>query len=163
MKLLLKYADNETLNSFKQQLIQRTNIDGRNRKDRYNAFMAACNKGHRGVVQLRLEHHSDLNLDLNAKWLGSTAFMLACYAGRTDTVQYLLNKSDKIDVNAIDSYGRTGLMIACVRGKLDVVQLLMDHAEDMRIDLNVKDNLGRNGFLLSCEYGHENVAKILLV
>ena len=52
------------------------------------AFIWACSKGHKDVVQLLLENS---NIDLNARNnRGDTAFMIACVLGHKDVVQLLL-------------------------------------------------------------------------
>ena len=54
------------------------------------AFMWACNKGHKYIVQLFLGH-SD-RIDLNARGIaGMTAFMTACSNGQKDVVKLLLD------------------------------------------------------------------------
>ena len=130
-----------------------------------NAFMVACNNGHRDVVQLLL-YFSDKNTDLNARDdKGRTAIMLACYKGHTDVVKLLLNHSkDKhIDLNAKTDYGHTALMFACYEGHIDVVKLLMDHSVDKHIDLNAKTyGLGTSAFMLACKKGQKDVVELLL-
>ena len=69
-----------------------TEENGLNFKDTngLTAFMWACNKGHKYIVQLFLGH-SD-RIDLNARGIaGMTAFMTACSNGQKDVVKLLLD------------------------------------------------------------------------
>ena len=86
-----------------------------------------CNKGHKDVVQLLLEH-SDPRIDLNVRAKsGRTALMIASQSGHQDIVQLLLDHSERIDLNARDSCGQTALMLACFTEHKDVVQLRPEH------------------------------------
>ena len=75
--------------------------------------MDACTSGHKGVVQLLLNH--SIRIDLNARdKYGKTAFMKACAHGKKDIVQLLLDHSDpNIELNARSSSGKTVFMVAC--------------------------------------------------
>ena len=61
--------------------------------------------------------------------------MYACALGRKDVVQLFLDHSDRIELNARDSFGRTAFMFACSRGRKDVVKLLLDCSEVVDIKI----------------------------
>ena len=57
------------------------------------AFMKACSKGHKDVVQLLLDHSNEI--ELNARISnGMSPFMLACAEGHKDVVQLFLDHPD---------------------------------------------------------------------
>ena len=60
------------------------------------AFLWACQKRHKDVVQLLLDHSEEHRIDLNSKdkW-ENTAFIMACDNGHKDVVKLLLNHSKK--------------------------------------------------------------------
>ena len=68
--------------------------------------------------------------------------MIACQNGHKDVVKLLLEHSDRIEMNATNSYGSTAFMIACQNGHKDVVQLLLDHSYS-NIGLNAQRSSGR--------------------
>ena len=100
------------------------------------AFMLACDKGRKDVVQLLLNFSGsdiELNLSLNAKDThGWTAFIMACMHGRKDVVKLLLNHQARIiELRTKDICGRTPFMFACKNGHKGVVQLLLEHSKDV--------------------------------
>ena len=88
-----------------QLLLERCSAEecGLNVKDKYGwtPFMLACQKGHKDVVKLLLDH-SD-KIELNARdGNGVTAIMFACKRGHKDVVQLLKEHSD---IDHQDSFG----------------------------------------------------------
>ena len=78
--------------------------------------------------------------------------MFACCFGRKDVVKLLLDRSDKIDLNAVDVLGYTALMAACFHGgQKDVVRLLLAHSD--KIDFNAVDYRGRTALMIARQYG----------
>ena len=135
-------------------------------------FMWACKNGQTNVVKLFMDH-SDKNIDLNAKCIGShggwTALMWACINGHTEIVKLLLNHSNpKIDVNPRDECGFTAFMAACLIGNYEIIKMLLDQT-DPSIDVNAKANDESTGFMSACTNikleninEHKEVVKLLL-
>ena len=87
--------------------------------------------------------------------------MWACRNGHKDTVQLLLNCSDKkIELNIRDDLGQTAFMFACFNGNKDVVQLLLN-CSDKDFE-NTRDNMGWTAFMWACFYGHKDIVEFLL-
>ena len=63
----------------------------------------ACQRGHKDVVQLLLDHSEriELNARDNSGW---TAFLKACYFGHKDVVKLLLKYSEFVDINIAESF-----------------------------------------------------------
>mgnify|MGYP001318702270 FL=1 len=96
---------------------------------------------------------------------GQTAFHLACFNGRFNIAELLLEKSFEagIDVNAKCKRIKTGFMLACKNGHLKITKLLMEESIDtMSIDFNAKDDLGNTAFGHACINGHSDLAKHLM-
>ena len=74
-----------------------------------------------------VQKSADLNIDLNAKdQSGMTAFHLACFRGKKDIVEMMINYADsfKIDLVAKDLDGQTGFSWAKLLGESDVVDVI---------------------------------------
>ena len=110
-------------------------------------MLEACRSGETKVVQHLLECCNPEEIGLNNE-------------GYKDVVQFLLNHSERIVLNARDNHGRTAFILACSKGRKDVVKLLLDHSE--RIELNARDDFGRTAYMMACSKGHKDVVKLLL-
>ena len=160
LKVLLDIGDDETFQTIKEQL-----NETRYGWEEEPLFAIACRKGHKGVVQLLLDYHSDLNFDLNAKSsYGDTAFMLACQIGDPDVVQLMLEKSDiGIDLNAKSKDGITAFMYACMQGHRpndkNIFLLLLNNSD--KIDVNARDNSGRTAYNLAHRFRYRDVVTLL--
>ena len=63
--------------------------------------------------------------------------MEACYNGRKDVVQLLLDNSERnFDLNARNTAGWTAFVMACKCGSKDVVKLLVEHSKTRGIDMS---------------------------
>ena len=113
--------------------------------------------------------------------------MVACYNGRKDVVQMLLDHSERIDLNARNNYGsaafmeaheivlkdivqlfldnsrsdtgRTAFHRAYICSHKDVVQLFLEHSE--RNNLNARDNYGKTALMLARHFGRTEIVKLL--
>lgn len=103
-----------------------------------NDFLHCCMVGSRAELE---EFLADPVLDVN--WPeplhGQTAFTVACWRGRADVVQRLLDDG-RADPNVKAEGGFTGLMFAAIEGHATVVKALL--AGIPRVDLNVKNAQG---------------------
>ncbi|MCQ2739498.1 MAG: ankyrin repeat domain-containing protein [bacterium] len=115
--------------------IKGLDINAKNRSG-YSALLNICSSLSCDAVfldELLKVDGIDVNLKDND---GINALMLACWAGRDDMVERLLNRSD-IDVNARDKLGRTALMFAIAGGNVKVIERLLNKDD---IDINILDN-----------------------
>lgn len=86
-----------------------------------------------------------------------TALHLACYRGREDVVQLLLERN--ADVNARDlQFGSTGLHLACISGHTTIVKRLLDK----KADINAADANGKTSLHVACSRNNESVVSLLL-
>ena len=75
----------------------------------------------------------------------NSALHLACFYGRTETVQTIieLSKEFGIDLNAKNNIGRTPFHEACLRGKTETVQIVIKNWKEFGIDKKALDNEGK--------------------
>ena len=144
------------------------------------ALIAAAWTGHTDTVETLLAHRADVvtaaqqllveaykgdtaaveallaqGTDVNAQ-NGWTPLMAAACAGRTDTVQTLLDRGAR--VNAKGWLGRTALMWAARKGHTDGVQTLLAHGADV----NAKNNYGWTALIWAAQQGHTETVETLL-
>ena len=85
--------------------------------------------------------------DMNTReWTrGWTPLHLACFYGRTETVQWFIqcSKEHEIDLNARDDRGNTVLHLACYSRHTKTVRLIMNNLKEFAIDM--KDAQNNNG------------------
>ena len=61
--------------------------------------------------------------------------------GHKDVVELLLDHSERIDLNARNTFGSTAIMCACWNGHKDIVKLLLNmNNSDQNVDLNAGIN-----------------------
>ena len=83
--------------------------------------------------------------DMNSRVYGWRPLHLACFYGRTETVQWFIqcSKEHEIDLNARDDRGNTVLHLACCSGYPETVRLVMNNLKEFAIDM--KDAQNNNG------------------
>jgi ankyrin repeat protein len=162
------------------------------RRDAYGRIplIAACWKGHLGVVRVLVQHTGPQGLEETDDY-GRTALHRAARGGHEDVVAYLLGEGAHADSkNDLDS---TPLMSACWKGHLGVVRVLLQHtgaegleetdyygrtvlhlaakygqAEAMALllgqgaDVNATTDSGRTPLMLACKRSHVGVVRVLL-
>ena len=89
---------------------------------------------------------------------GECALMLAARAGKTSSVDILLNRC-KLDPNRTDNRGRTALMLAAKFGHHKVIRALMD---DDRLILDLRDKEGRTALSHAAANGNADAVNWLL-
>ena len=130
-------------------------------------FMMACEKGHKDVVKILLDHPRSQAIDLNFVDFKRTPFMMACEKGHKDVVEILLDhpRSQSIDLNFVDSTFKNqqwnSFMLACYFGKKDVVKLLLDHPRSQTIDFKAKDSNGDDAITITTKRGLKSLAQFL--
>ena len=94
---------------------------------------------------------------------GHTGFHLACYSGRFNIVEILINKSEPtdLDVTAKDNWGRTGFHFACSSGQTNLVEMLIDKSQYLKLDLTATDDSGNTGYQLAFKWNKWNVIDMI--
>ena len=78
------------------------------------------------MIQMLAENMSDLN-EKSKKQDGATGFLIAAKCGRSNVVEYLIQKSaemTKINLNAIDDFGQSAYMWALMKGRKKILEIL---------------------------------------
>jgi ankyrin repeat protein len=157
--------------------------------NRYTPLHQAARKGHLKIVQLLLEHQTDINL----RRKGETPLFLAARNGSLDVVTFMMKLPGienswqehagssllyytaghgwlepsalilvhaAFHINRKDPYsGRTSLHIAACSGHLEVVVLLL---QQQNIDTRCQDYINLTALQLAALHGHYQVAQVLL-
>lgn len=89
--------------------------------------MLASMNGHTAAVRLLLEHGSDINAHIETN--RNTALTLACFQGRYEVVQLLVERKANIEHRA--KTGLTPLMEAASGDYVEVGRILLDHGADV--------------------------------
>ena len=89
---------------------------------------------------------------------GNTPLILACYRGRIEIVQFLLN-TGLSRPECEDSDGWTALTQAAYLGYLKIVKLLLD---DGKVDPAHQNKRGMTALMYAAEQGHFEVVEMLL-
>ncbi|CAH8654403.1 unnamed protein product [Schistosoma curassoni] len=90
-------------------------------------LMLASMNGHTAAVRLLLEHGSDINAHIETN--RNTALTLACFQGRYEVVQLLVERKANIEHRA--KTGLTPLMEAASGDYVEVGRILLDHGADV--------------------------------
>ncbi|CAH8636662.1 unnamed protein product, partial [Heterobilharzia americana] len=90
-------------------------------------LMLASMNGHTAAVRLLLEHGSDINAHIETN--RNTALTLACFQGRFEVVQLLVERKANIEHRA--KTGLTPLMEAASGDYVEVGRILLDHGADV--------------------------------
>ena len=112
----------------------------------------AVHWGRKGVVELLLSSHADLNAQAND---GITPLHCAVGQGYKDVAELLL--ANHAEVNAKDNELATPLHYAADEGREDIVKLLLSS----NADFDANDNDGNTPLRLAVSKGHLAVAELL--
>lgn len=119
------------------------------------SLMMASGLGHRGVVQVLLEHMEGQGLDRTDRY-GMTALNHAARGGHDEVVDLLLERGAQTSIK--DRFGRTALMEAA--DVLKVVQRLVGHMGTQRLE--EKDQEGKTALHWAAYQGSAAVVSFLL-
>jgi Fem-1 homolog b len=100
-----------------------------------------------------VKHGADVNHRTDTD---STPLRAACFDGRLDIVQYLVNH--KADVNLANAYNNTCLMISSYKGHTDVVEFLLQNGSQP----NDQANCQATALHYASECGHLEICELLL-
>jgi Fem-1 homolog b len=100
-----------------------------------------------------VKHGADVNHRTDTD---STPLRAACFDGRLDIVQYLVNH--KADVNLPNAYNNTCLMISSYKGHSDVVEYLLQNGAQP----NDQANCRATALHYASEVGHLEICELLL-
>ena len=84
-------------------------------------------------------------------------FLNACRLGQIEKVERFL-KSNKIDINSQDEYGKTALICATDMGYKDILELLIKGGAN----LNIQDEYGKTALIYSAQTGYKDVVELLI-
>lgn len=154
----------------------------------FSPLMVAAQRGYMRIVQLLIDHGSDINQENGS---GKNSLMLACFAGHLDVVEYLRNQGaswrnrdkvgctamhwavdggnlkliewmigDECEVDVKDSISQwTPLMrVSAVTGNTEVAQ----HLIAAGADVNVKDRDGKTPLMVATLNNHERLVRLLI-
>ena len=139
---------------------RRPEVDNRWGEVGQTAFIGACARGDKDVVQHLVQQPQEIINVNQTNNFGFTGFILACYFGNLSIINILLElPKERLDVNLKNKQGLSGFMYACYNGHLQVVQKLLDTPND-RIDIGAKFG-GRTGLDLAESEGHAEVAEAI--
>lgn len=122
-------------------------------------LMWAISEGHTKLVAYLIQQEA--NIDLKYKKGARTQVIhLACFQGRLDIVQLLIEK-DKTLLNRVDDYGQSPLIWAASGGHVDIVEYLVKEGADLDLQSN---NLGAGYTALhwACNRSYNKIAEILI-
>ena len=137
-------------------------VNARNRINR-TAFLSACKKGQKEVVELFLKYSSTLNIGLNNfDHYAYTPLIYAAKKGHYEVVRILL-QNEGIDVNGVDEYDRTAFNWACINGNIKTVKVIIEYAVERNIDLNKQDKLKATGYINTCTLTYPTFKKYRII
>ncbi|RHZ52147.1 hypothetical protein CDV55_104106 [Aspergillus turcosus] len=113
---------------------------------------AAC-RGHTEIIQLLMTAGAEMTC-LPARFDLMTPLQLAAKNKHADTVEYLL-ATEKVDVNAVDSFGWTALTWAAghSRQRNGIKQILLDHGADPSFEKSRREVMSPPHFIVRNETG----------
>jgi len=97
----------------------------------HSALQYAASKNHVEIVELLITHHADPNI---ADEMNATPLHRAASLGNSQALALLLEKCERIQINARDSVGNTPLHLACEEDRLKEAELLVAHGADKEIE-----------------------------
>lgn len=130
------------------------------------AVHKACESQKVGIVKLFLDAPSYLG-HFNVKDADKkTPLHIACNAGLKKVVELILNNTDHIDeetINSEDRFKNSPLMEACKSGKMEIVKLFLDASDAKLNHLNkARSSNGQTAFMYACETNNEKLIKSFL-
>merc|ERR1711860_3146 len=157
-KMFVAQASLEELQEVKDSLLR---LLSRNGKCCPYPVHKAAEIGAVKLMEFILRTSFDLNTKNNYGW---TALHLACYIGKSETAQLMIQSSKEfgIDLNAKDNDGLTAWHLACSYGRTETAQLILKSSKEFGIDLNTKDNNGMTAWHEACSYGETETAQLLI-
>ncbi|XP_063447961.1 ankyrin repeat domain-containing protein 50-like [Mytilus trossulus] len=95
-------------------------------QDKFPPLIAACERGHKCIVNLLIECKADVN---QMDDFGRRPLIVAVQNDHSSVAEVLINKN--ADINLGDRNGWTPFMWACVLNRNEVAKLLMEHCADV--------------------------------
>jgi len=121
-----------------------------------DSMLAAANKGYTDIVVRFVEEGLSLN---STSMEGNTVAHLAAFENKIDTMKYVVQQSENVNLNQENNKGSTALFLASEKGYIDIVNLLIDIGH---VDVN-KSNLAGVSPLQIAEYNkYGDVVKKIL-
>lgn len=118
----------------------------------------AARSGDLGVVERKLQHGADEDVDVNEKdQLGRTPLHLAAWSGHNAVVQALVNFK-QTDIHASAQDDMNALHFAALKGHCSCAETLLQSG----VKVNSKNRKGMNALLLAAQHGHKDMVELLL-
>ncbi|EAX91274.1 hypothetical protein TVAG_251180 [Trichomonas vaginalis G3] len=125
-----------------------------NDKNGLNMFHYAATRNDIETAQKCIESGADINEARESDHL--TPYLIACYSGSLEFLQFLEQKGAVFDLESCNGVGP--LYAASEGGHLNVVQYLIE----VKNITSKKDIHGMTPLLVACKFGHENIVDYLL-
>ncbi|XP_015790056.1 ankyrin repeat and KH domain-containing protein 1 isoform X2 [Tetranychus urticae] len=119
-------------------------------------LMLAAMNGHTGTVKLLLDMGSDINAQIETN--RNTALTLACFQGRKEVVDLLLDRKANVEHRA--KTGLTPLMEAASGGYVEVGRILLDKGAD--VNAPPVPSSRDTALTISADKGHYRFVELLL-
>lgn len=98
--------------------------------DQQTALYSAITFDHPSIACLLIDRGVNINL---ANKEGTTPLMTAVRNGYDDVINKLMEKKEKLEIDAQDLHGNTALHLAMYRNRVDIAKLLLQSGADPRI------------------------------
>jgi len=116
-----------------------------------------CAKGNLRVVELLVKRGADPTTHDAHGW---TPFMMACFYGKADVVQYLVNNPVVLaKIDAVEDKGKTALWLSCYQGHATTLRVLLRAGADPMIT----DESGHSPMDMAKRWGKTECVQLLEV
>ena len=122
--------------------------------DGFPVFALACFFGHLEIARFLAEKGADIHATAS-NGTGYNALTAAVAAGRTETVQWLLERG--LDPNYRYGPGYSPLLTAAANGHVEILKLVLAHGADP----HATSDDGKSALVLATERDHPQVADLL--
>lgn len=124
--------------------------------DGQTPLLVACFLGHGEIVRALLQ--AGANETINDYLMAATPAHKACYAGKPDALNVLLELAPGVDLTAQGPYnGYTALHDSCWHGHLENVKILLDHG----VPLDQKSHQGQAPAQFARSLGYLEIAELI--
>ncbi len=146
-------TENSDIKKVKHALEKGANVNARNVRFGYTAFIEAAQNRNIEISKELLKYGADVNAKSNA---GETALMCASYWGHIEYVEFLLENGAEVDTK--NENGETAFFKAGSRREIEVAKILFSHGAD----IDVKTNGGKTPLMDASYWGHAGWIGFLL-
>ena len=150
------YGHRDVVRLIMARIGDQVNVNARSRSGT-TPLMYAVQNGHTAVVEVLLDHGSDVNL---ANQRGETPLMAAAGHGRLDVARLIMARmGHHVNVNARNNAGATALMYAMRHGHAAIAEVLLDHGADV----NLANQHSETPLMAAAWHGHLDAIRLMMV